>query len=74
MDIKELGQSLEESVGENLNELGAQVRPQLEKARERLRSLDGQARDFIKQHPGVCLLGALGLGYLIARVARRQSS
>jgi hypothetical protein len=61
-------------VGENLNELGAQVLPQLEKARERLRSLDVQARDFIKEHPGACLLGALGLGYLIARVARRQRS
>lgn len=71
MDIKQLGESLEQRVGDNLNELGQQVRPQIEKARERLQSLNHQASGFIKEHPAACLLGALGLGYLIARLARR---
>jgi len=71
MNIKELGQSLEERVGDNLNEIGQQVVPQIARAKEGLRSLDGQARRFIKEHPAACLLGALGLGFLLARIARR---
>jgi hypothetical protein len=71
MDIKELEESLEQRVGDNLNQLGEQVRPQIERATARLRSLNEQASGFIKEHPAACLLGALGLGYLIARVARR---
>ena len=71
MDINQLGRTVEQGVGRNLEELGAQVGPQLERARTRLRSLDVQARELIKEHPAACLLGALGLGYLIARIARR---
>jgi hypothetical protein len=68
MDIDQLGRNVEERV----DLVGAQVRPQLAKARERLRSLDGRARTLIKEHPAACLLGALGLGYLFARLARRH--
>jgi hypothetical protein len=74
MDINELGRSLEQNVGKNLEQLSVQVRPQIEKARQQLQSLNGQATDFIKAHPAACLLGAVGLGYLIARVARRHVS
>jgi hypothetical protein len=57
----------------SLDDIGERVRPQLEEARKRLDQIDGQARSFINEHPAACLLGALALGYLVARVARRQS-
>ena len=61
--------SFERSVGD----IGDHVRPQLEEARKQLGRLDRRARSFIDEHPAVCLVGALALGYLVARVARRRT-
>ena len=44
---------------------------QVEDAKRRLSSLNDKAIDFIKENPGTCLLGALALGYLIGKIARR---
>jgi hypothetical protein len=74
MTTNDLGRTLEHSVESNLGELGERVRPQLEEAKRKLQALNGQATALIKEHPAACLLGALGLGYLIARIARRQTS
>ena len=49
------------------------VRPQIEDAKRRLGRLDGQITGFIREHPAACLLGAVALGYLVARVARSRS-
>jgi hypothetical protein len=49
------------------------IRPQIEDAKRRLGRLDGQITGFIKEHPAACLLGAVALGYLVARVARSRS-
>ena len=56
----------------SVDDIGERVRPQIEEARKQLGRLDGRARSFITEHPAACLLGALALGYLVARVARRQ--
>jgi hypothetical protein len=45
----------------------------IEELRERIVSLNDRAKGFIKEHPAACLMGALGLGYLVARIARRRS-
>jgi hypothetical protein len=58
---------------EGMNELGERVRPQIEAARRRLRTLNGQATQIIKDHPATCLLGAVAVGYLVARLARGSS-
>lgn len=34
--------------------------------------LNGWMAGFIQRHPAACLFGALTLGYLVARVARRR--
>jgi ElaB/YqjD/DUF883 family membrane-anchored ribosome-binding protein len=52
-------------------ELGERVRPQIEDAKKRLSSLNDQAIDFIKENPGTCLVGAVALGFLIGKIARR---
>jgi hypothetical protein len=45
----------------------------IEELKERIVSLNDRAKGFIKEHPAACLMGALGLGYLFARIARRRS-
>jgi hypothetical protein len=74
MALDELGRSVEHNLGKNLSDLGDRVGPQIEEAKRRLHSLNSQATQLIKDHPAACLLGALGVGYLIARLARRESS
>jgi hypothetical protein len=49
------------------------LRPRIEELKERIVSLNDRAKGFIKEHPAACLVGALGLGYLFARIARRRS-
>ena len=47
------------------------LRPRIEELKERLVSLNERTKELIKEHPAACLMGALGLGYLCARIARR---
>jgi hypothetical protein len=49
------------------------LRPRIEELKERMETLNDQVKGFIKAHPAACLMGALGLGYLFARIARRRS-
>jgi hypothetical protein len=58
----------------SVDDIGDRLRPQVEEAKRRIAWLDGRARSFIGEHPAACVLGALTLGYLVARVARRQNS
>ena len=39
--------------------------------RERAREVHSTAEDYIRQHPTKCVLGALGVGFLIGLIARR---
>jgi hypothetical protein len=61
-------------IEDKANELVDHIRPRLEEARGRLESLNARGRGFVNEHPGACLLGALALGYILARVARRERS
>ena len=47
--------------------------PRIEELKQRIVSLNDRVKGFIKAHPATCLMGALGLGYLFARIARRRS-
>ena len=60
----------EQHLKDDLNDRGS--RPQLEEAKRRLQAINGHAIGFIKEHPAACLLGATALGFLLARLARRQ--
>ena len=70
-DIKDEIQGTLKEAAETLEE---RVRPHLEEGKRRLESLDRKARVLIKDHPVACLLGAVTLGYLVARLARRERS
>jgi len=57
----------------SIEDVGDRIRPRIEDAKQRLGRLNGQVTGFIKDHPAACLLGAVALGYLVARVARSRS-
>ncbi len=52
-------------------EAGARVRPQVQEAKRRLSSWNDTVIDYIKERPGRCLLGALALGFVVGKIARR---
>ena len=53
------------------HDVEARVGPELEHARKRIESMNERATTYIKENPGKCILGAVALGYLIAKIARR---
>jgi hypothetical protein len=61
-DTKE--QESRQPIGE-LGELG--------ELKERLALLNERVKNFIKERPAACLVGAVALGYVVARIARRRS-
>ncbi len=55
----------------DLRELGEQMGPRLEEAREHLRDANQRLVAFIKERPGISLLAALAIGYVVGRMVRR---
>jgi ElaB/YqjD/DUF883 family membrane-anchored ribosome-binding protein len=60
-----------EQIEATVKQMGARVRPQIDQARRRLTSLNGDVTSYIKENPGRCLLGAVALGFVIGKIARR---
>jgi ElaB/YqjD/DUF883 family membrane-anchored ribosome-binding protein len=60
-----------EQIEATAREIGDRVRPQIEDAKKKLSSLNEKAIDYIKENPGTCLVGAVALGFLIGKIARR---
>ena len=58
-------------IEDTAREIGARVRPQLEDAKRRLSSANVTVTDYIKENPGKCVLGAIAVGFLIGKIARR---
>lgn len=56
----------------SVEDLGDRVRPKIEEAKQQFGRMNGRITTFIQDHPAACLLGALALGYLVARLARHQ--
>jgi hypothetical protein len=60
-----------EQIESTVRDVGARVKPQLDDAKRRLTSLNGDVTDYIKANPGRCLLGAIAIGFLVGKIARR---
>lgn len=60
-----------EKIEETAREFEERVRPQIDQAKKRLGAINEEVIDYIKANPGKCLLGALALGYIVGRIARR---
>ena len=55
-----------------LSDLEARLGPQLEVVRDRLEELNARALETLRAYPGTCLLCAVGVGFLIGRLASRR--
>jgi hypothetical protein len=55
-----------------VDDLGDRIRPKIEEAKQQLGRMNGRVTSFIQDHPAACLVGAVALGYLVARLARHQ--
>ena len=53
------------------SDAGARVLPQVEEATRRLSSWNETLTGYIKENPGRCLLGALAIGFVVGKIARR---
>jgi hypothetical protein len=47
------------------------VRPQIEAAKKQVAGINDQIVGYIRANPGRCLLGAVAVGFIIGRIARR---
>ncbi len=59
-------------IKESIDNLSSRVRPKIEEAKQEIGRVNGRITSLIEKHPAACLLGALALGYLVARIARHQ--
>jgi ElaB/YqjD/DUF883 family membrane-anchored ribosome-binding protein len=58
-------------IEDKAREIHARVRPQIEDAKRRISSVNETVTGYIKENPGKCVLGAIALGFLIGKIARR---
>jgi ElaB/YqjD/DUF883 family membrane-anchored ribosome-binding protein len=62
------GSALTEQLEERYHEL----EERLSDVRERLDAANDRAVHFIQENPGLAILGAVGVGYLLGRMASRR--
>ena len=60
-----------EQIESTVRDVGARVRPQLDDAKRKLTSLNDNVTGYIKENPGRCLIGAIAIGFLVGKIARR---
>jgi hypothetical protein len=60
-------------IEEKTPDVDSHLPPQVEEVKLRLESLNEEVTTFIKEHAVACLVGAVALGYLVARVSRKVS-
>jgi ElaB/YqjD/DUF883 family membrane-anchored ribosome-binding protein len=70
MESKRLQDTAEDAV----DELVDRIRPTLDDVKDRLKSVNDRVSAFVREHPAACVAGAVALGYLAARLARRERS
>ena len=55
-----------------LSDLEERLAPQLELVRDRLATFNERAVGFMRAYPGTCLVCAVGVGFLLGRLASRR--
>lgn len=64
-DIGERAREVRDKLQDQVHELEAQY----DQARVRVRELNDRAVTFIQDNPALCIFGALGIGYLVGKLA-----
>ncbi|HVZ88255.1 MAG TPA: hypothetical protein VHG72_14885 [Polyangia bacterium] len=60
-----------DQIEEAVCEAGARLKPRLQDAQRRLASWNRTAIKYIGENPGRCLLGAVAVGFVFGKIARR---
>ena len=58
--------------GDAMAALEERIGPQISQVRDVVVSLNQKALKVMREYPGLCLLGAVGAGFLIGRLASRR--
>jgi len=66
------GQAEAPYLGDAVRELEERFAPRIEEAKEQLSLVNQRVKGFIRENPGTTLLAALGVGYLIGKLASRK--
>lgn len=59
-------------LGETIRDLEDRFAPKLEEAKQQLSAMNTRVKGFIRENPGTSLLAAIGVGYLIGKLASRR--
>lgn len=62
----------EEELRRTLEERYDNLEERYDEVRELVEQYNRTAMDFIREHPGICIAGALGAGYVVGRLASRR--
>ena len=74
MESSRFEDTADDAADEVANDLVDRIRPTLDDVKERLKSVNDRVSGFVREHPAACVVGAVALGYLVARLARRERS
>ncbi len=68
MEANDVNEPQDEAVRAFQERLG----PKLKDAEAQLVNVNEKVKSFIRENPGTCLLGALGLGFIVGKLASRK--
>ena len=67
------GQQTEQPyIGDTMRNLEERFSPRIEEAKEQLNVLNLRLKGFIRENPGTSLACAVGIGYLVGKLASRR--
>ncbi len=67
-ELRQRAREVQERIEEGYHELEERY----DNARTQLRRANDRAVDFIRENPAICIVGAVGVGYLVGRLASRR--
>jgi ElaB/YqjD/DUF883 family membrane-anchored ribosome-binding protein len=59
-------------MGETLRDLEERFAPRIEEAKQQLDVMNNRLKGFIRENPAASLAAALGIGYVIGKLASRR--
>jgi ElaB/YqjD/DUF883 family membrane-anchored ribosome-binding protein len=64
-------ENVTQNLTEKIEDAQARIAPQIEEARQSLNEINERTTSWIRQNPGTALLAAVGLGFLVGKIASR---
>jgi ElaB/YqjD/DUF883 family membrane-anchored ribosome-binding protein len=65
-------ESTQQQLQQKARDIQKRLGPQIDEAKRNLSDLNARVTSFIRERPGMCLLGALAFGFVVGRIASRR--